>query len=121
MRKKVHLLGINVLVKPIDPGEESVGAIIVPDEAKKKEVLRMGTVMQKGPGFFIPVHRDKDDMQSIIDGKDNKSLEMSFISLEIEEGDTVYYPKKATVDVRIEGVNYAIVEYLAIKMYARDI
>ena len=45
---------------------------------------------------------------------------MSFISLDINEGDMVYFPKQAASAVRLDGVNYVIVPYPAIKMFTRD-
>ena len=118
MKKTVHVVGFNVLLKKIDSEGKSSAGIILPDNAKEN-LLHCGLVIQKGPGFLMPdMTESKDEIRSIIEGSTEPKA--TFIPLDIEEGDTAFYPKDAGNEILLEGNQYVIVPYPAIKLFIRN-
>jgi chaperonin GroES len=87
---KFRPLGARVLAKRVEEEEEqkSSGGIIIPDTAKEKP--QRGTVIAVGTG------RIKDDGTRI--------------PLDVKKGDEVLFGKYAGKEVKIEGVEYLILE-----------
>lgn len=83
---KIQPLGDRVLVKSVDSVEETKGGIIIPDSAKEKpqesEVIALGT-----------------------GGTDNDGNKITF---EVKVGDTVLTSKYGGTDVKIDDVEYKI-------------
>ncbi len=84
----VRPLADRVLIKPLEPGEEKKGGIIIPDTAKEKP--QQGEVMEVGPG------RVTDDGKKIPMG--------------VKKGDKVLYGKYSGSEVTIDDVEYKIMK-----------
>jgi chaperonin GroES len=86
---KFKPLGARVLAKRADEEEQkSTGGIIIPDTAKEKP--QRGTVVAVGTG------KTKDDGTRI--------------PMDVKEGDEVLFGKYAGKEVKIDGVEYLILE-----------
>lgn len=84
---KIRPLHDRVLVKRLDPQEEtSSGGIIIPDTAKEKP--QEGEVIAAGPG------------KSLEDGK--------IQAMNVKVGDKILFGKYAGTDVKIDDVDYII-------------
>ncbi|ADE54103.1 co-chaperone GroES [Coraliomargarita akajimensis] len=81
---KIKPLGERVLVKRIEEDEQVRGGIIIPDAAKEKsqeaEVVALGTGKADDKPFFVKV------------------------------GDTVLMPQYGGTPVKVDGVEYTIIE-----------
>lgn len=78
----------NVLIKPLDAEEKLPSGIILPDSAKEKP--QIGLVMAVGPGAT--------------DDKGNP------VKMVVKVGDKVMYKKWGGNEVKIDGVEWTIVE-----------
>ena len=78
----------NVLIKPLEAEEKTVSGIILPDSAKEKP--QMGEVIAVGSGFV---------------NSDGKTLPMV-----VKVGDKVMYKKWGGNEIKIQGVEYTMVE-----------
>ena len=83
---KVKPLADRVLIKPLEPGKEKKGGIIIPDTAKEKP--QQGEVMEVGPG------RVTDDGKKV--------------PMEVKKGDKILYGKYSGTEVTIDDVEYLI-------------
>ena len=84
---KIRPLHDRVLVKRLDPQEEtSSGGIIIPDTAKEKP--QEGEVIAAGPG------------KSLEDGK--------IQAMNVKVGDKILFGKYAGTDVKIDDIDYII-------------
>jgi len=119
MGEKVNLIGINILIEESEVEAKSAGGIIMPEETKKTGDLVVGTVIQKGPGFLIPSQKQGNDIESILEG--DGQMKMSFIPLDIEEGDKVYFKRHAADNIMLNGKDYLVIPYTAIKVFIRKI
>ena len=84
---KIQPLNDRVLVKPLEAEEKTKGGIILPDSAKEKP--QEAKVVAVGPGKVV----------------DGKRQEMS-----VEVGDIVIYSKYAEDDIKIDGIEYTLIE-----------
>lgn len=83
---KVRPLGSRILVKRIEEENVTKGGIIIPDTAREKP--REGKIVAAGPG-------KKDE-------KGNR------IPMDVAAGDTVLFSKYAGNEIKIDGVEYVI-------------
>jgi len=83
---KFKPLGDRVLLKPIEE-EEKKGGIIIPDTAKEKP--QKGEVVAVGPG-------KKDESGKLIE-------------MNVKVGDKILYGKYSGTEIKLEGINYLIV------------
>lgn len=80
-------LGDRVLVEVLEEAEQkTAGGLYVPDTAKEKS--QRGKVVAVGSGKLL----------------DNGTR----VSLEVKEGDTVYFAKYGGTEVSVDGKNYSI-------------
>ncbi len=86
MNMKFKPLGDRVLLKPIEE-EEKKGGIIIPDTAKEKP--QKGEVVAVGPG-------KKDESGKLIE-------------MNVKVGDKILYGKYSGTEIKLEGINYLIV------------
>ena len=86
MALKIKPLGDRILVEPIEEKEEKKGGIIIPDSAKEKpqesKVVALGTGKTDDDGKKIP--------------------------FEVKKGDTVLTSKYGGTEIKIDGVEYKI-------------
>jgi len=80
-------LADRVIIAPLEENEVTASGIVLPETAKEKP--QEAEVVAVGPGKV----------------KDGKKIEMT-----VEVGDKVIYPKYSGDDIKIDGVEYTIVE-----------
>ncbi|MBZ0266424.1 co-chaperone GroES [bacterium] len=86
---KVKPIDERVLLKPAQSEEQKVGSIIIPDTAKERP--QIGEVMALG-----------DDVV-------NKDLDRKALSSLIKVGDKVLYAKYGGTEVKVDGVEFLLV------------
>jgi co-chaperonin GroES (HSP10) len=118
MKKKVsYMTGPNVLVEILTTEEVTDGGIVLPGK-KEEGALARGVVKNKGPGFLIPFPKDHTDDLSTLIGEGKSSP--TYLPLDVEIGDTVYFPEGSTERVMLDGRQYHVIPYPAIKVFERD-
>jgi co-chaperonin GroES (HSP10) len=113
----VHVTGSNVLVEVLSHEEVSSGGIIMASQGKAEDALIKAVVKNKGPGFLLPFPKTSDDEVTALIGQETS---FHIVPLDVEIGDVVYFPKAAMESVVVEGKQYTVVPYQAIKIYVRD-
>ncbi|MBI4099833.1 co-chaperone GroES [Candidatus Microgenomates bacterium] len=78
----------NVLVKPLEPDQKTASGILLPDSVKEKP--QVGQVMAIGPGS--------------VDDKGNP------VKMQVKVGQKVLYKKWGGSEVKVEGVDWMILE-----------
>ena len=91
-------LGDKVLVQPSTGKETTAGGIVLPDTAKERP--QEGTVISVGPG------RTLDSGEKV--------------KVAVEEGDTVIYSKYGGTEIKLEGVEYLILDESSILAIKKD-
>ena len=85
---KIKPLGERVLLRPVEEDEQIRGGIIIPDSAKEKsqeaEVVALGTGKKDDNGKTIPFN--------------------------VKKGDKVLLPQYGGTTVKIDGIEYILVE-----------
>jgi chaperonin GroES len=119
MGKQIHLVGYNVLIEREELEKTSSSGLVIPETAERKEKLACGKVVQKGPGFLIPnVIGQESDLDVVLE---RETVKHKFIPLDVQERDIVYYNKEAGEEIRLNGKDYVIVPYPAIRLFIRSI
>jgi len=118
MSKKVsYLTGINVLVELLNTDEMTGGGLFISQNKTENDLVR-GTVKNKGPGFLLPFPKNhEDDVAVLLNETRNSPI---YLPLDVEIGDTVYFPKGSMEPIILDGKQYHIVSYPAIKVFTRD-
>lgn len=78
----------NVLVKPLEPQQVTASGILLPDTVKEKP--QVGQIMAVGPGSY-----------------DNNG---KLVPMQVKVGQTVLYKKWGGNEVKVEGVEWMILE-----------
>ena len=91
-------LGDRVIVKPADAEEQTKSGLVIPDTAKEKP--QRGEVIAVGEG-----NRDDDGNR---------------VPVDVKVGDVVIYGKYGGQDIKIDGVEYKILEERDIYAIAQD-
>ncbi len=69
---------------------------------------------------MVPTQREGDsELDAIIQGGASNQIEGSFISLDVNIGDTVYFPPGAADEIRLDDKVMYVVSYLAIKLFIK--
>jgi chaperonin GroES len=98
---KIKPLGDKVLVQPNTSTEKTAGGIVLPDSAKERP--QEGKVIAVGPG------RVTDNGEKV--------------KVNVKEGDTVIYSKYGGTEIKLDGVEYLILDessLLAVKSDSDD-
>lgn len=83
----IRPLGERVVIKKVEAEEKTKSGILLPNQAQEKP--QFAEVVAVGPG-------------GIIDGKE--------IKMEVKVGDKVIFPKYAGTEIKLDGVEYTIIE-----------
>ena len=89
---KIKPLGDKVLVQPSTGAEQTAGGIVLPDSAKERP--QEGKVISVGPG-------------RVLDSGERTKIDL-------KEGDTVIYSKYGGTEIKLEGVEYLILDETSI-------
>lgn len=95
---KIKPLGDKVLVQPSTGAEQTAGGIVLPDSAKERP--QEGKVIAVGPGRVLD------------SGEKTK--------VGVEEGDVVIYSKYGGTEVKLDGVEYLILDESSILAIKKD-
>lgn len=80
-------LGERVVIKKVEANEKTKSGILLPNQAQEKP--QIAEVMAVGPG-------------GVVDGK--------LIVMQVKVGDKVIFPKFAGTEVKLDGIEYTIIE-----------
>jgi chaperonin GroES len=95
---KIKPLGDKVLVQPSTGAEQTAGGIVLPDTAKERP--QEGTVIAVGPG-------------RVLDSGERAKLT-------VDEGDTVIFSKYGGTEIKLDGVEYLILDESSILAIKKD-
>lgn len=119
----ITVTGFNVLVKRIKPELKSTGGLHLPDSSQDAIDLQKGHIVEKGPGLIIPPMPISVDGSSDIDAMlkevTGSKAQIKYMALDVEIDDIVYYMKSSADIVELNGTEYDIVPYPAIKLIER--
>jgi hypothetical protein len=75
-------------------------------------------VINKGPGFLLPFPKEHgDDVTALISGTQSCPI---YLPLDVEKEDVVYFPKNSMEPIKLDGRQYYVVPYPAIKVFVRE-
>ena len=113
--KQVLVVGDRVLIRP-DTGEiKSPAGLYLPPSVLEKQEVRGGIVVEVGPG--IPLGSPESSFDE--PWKENKS-DIKYIPTQADIGDYALFLGKASIEIKIEEVDYLIVPQSAILILIRD-
>ncbi|HEY0074557.1 MAG TPA: co-chaperone GroES [Abditibacteriaceae bacterium] len=95
---KIKPLGDKVLVQPNTSTEKTAGGIVLPDSAKERP--QEGKVIAVGPG------RVTDNGEKV--------------KVNVKEGDTVIYSKYGGTEIKVDGVEYLILDESSLLAVKKD-
>ena len=111
---KFLMIGDKVLVKPTNPQGKTKSGLLLPPTVQEGERLQTGYVIKSGPGIPIPSHADEYESWQ------KKEEMVSYIPLQVQEGDFAVYLQNAGFEVLINDEKYLILPYSSILMLVRD-
>lgn len=114
--RSTQVLNINVLIELVSREQTTSSGLIVSQQNKDENSLLMGIVRGKGPGFLLPFPKQEDDISALLENQPRPQ----YLPLEVELGDTVYFPKSSTEALVLDGKLLYVVPYPAIKVLTRD-
>jgi co-chaperonin GroES (HSP10) len=118
-------ISTNILVKVMSNETKTSGGIVLPDSQKDKTDIQKGIVVEIGPGFMLPPLSamtesstvDEDILKEVL-GKSSQ-IQVKYIPLDVAKDDIIFYIKESASFVRIDGTEFAIVPYGAVKLIGR--
>jgi len=111
---KFLMIGDKVLVKPTNPQGKTKSGLLLPPTVQEGERLQTGYVIKAGPGIPIPSHSDDYEVWK------KKEDSVTYISLQVKEGDFAVYLQNAGFEVQINDEKYLILPHSSILMLVRD-
>ena len=108
------MIGDKVLVKPTNPQGKTKSGLLLPPTVQEGERLQTGYVIRSGPGIPIPSHSDDYEAWQ------KKEEKVSYIPLQVQEGDFAVYLQNAGFEVLINDEKYLILPHSSILMLVRD-
>ena len=121
-----HATGCNVLIRMNTEDEKTGSGLIIPDHSKESKRLSHGIVVEIGPGFLIPFPKEDpsqlygdSDLAKIVDGTSERPHKPVYIPMDIQVGDTAYFPIEAAYEARLEGQTLYVLPYSAILLFDR--
>ncbi len=115
IKKEIILVGDKVLILPEEESSQTETGLYLPQGAKEKEEVQVGTVIKTGPGYLIPD-------PSVLDSEpwQTSKVEKRYFPLQAKEGDKCIFLKKQAVEINFEGKKYVVVPHSAILVLLRD-
>lgn len=112
--KNLIVLGDRVLVRPSEDVRTHSG-LFLPQGLHASEGVRSGRVIARGPGVSMPPLLSED----VDEPWKETRPEARYMPMQVEVGDFALFFKKASVELRYEGVNYLVVPQSAILIVVR--
>tara|TARA_Y100001970_G_C14015372_1_gene740664 strand:- start:457 stop:834 length:378 start_codon:yes stop_codon:yes gene_type:complete len=113
--KQVLVVGDRVLIRPDTGEKKSPAGLYLPPSVLEKQEVRGGMVVEVGPG--IPLGSPESSFDE--PWKENKS-DIKYIPTQADIGDYALFLGKASIEIKIEEVDYLIVPQSAILILIRD-
>ena len=111
---KFLMIGDKVLIKPTNPQGKTKSGLLLPPTVQEGEKLQTGYVIKTGPGIPLPPQSDVDEVWKKNEDK------MSYLPLQVKEGDLAIYLQNAGFEVIINDEKYLILSHPSILMIVRD-
>ena len=111
---KFLMIGDKVLVKPTNPQGKTKSGLLLPPLVQEGEKLQTGYVIKTGPGIPLPSQTDEDEVWK------KKEDKVSYLPLQVKEGDLAIYLQNAGFEVIINDEKYLILAHSSILMLVRD-
>ncbi|MCH8326613.1 MAG: co-chaperone GroES, partial [Bacteroidetes bacterium] len=99
---KFIVIGDKVLIKPQEAFDKTSSGLYLPPGVTEKEKVQSGYVLKVGPGYPIPAQTDDEPW------KDSEE-QISYIPLQITEGDLAIYLRKDAYEINFENEKFLIV------------
>ena len=110
----------NILVEEIDRSNlKTSGGICIPTEAidsGKKNILSVGKVVNKGPGFILPYPPKEGELDNILHDKPQPII----LHMDIEIGDIIHFTKGMSEATLLNNKWLIVVPYQAVKLIERE-
>jgi len=113
--KQVLVVGDRVLIRPDTGEKKSPAGLYLPPSVIEKQEVRGGIVVEVGPG--IPLGSPETSFNE--PWKEKKS-DVKYIPTQAEIGDYALFLGKASIEIKIENLDYLIVSQSAILILIRD-
>jgi|TARA_B100000029_G_C17551656_1_gene950313 co-chaperonin GroES (HSP10) len=113
--KQVLVVGDRVLIRPDTGEKKSPAGLYLPPSVIEKQEVRGGIVVEVGPG--IPLGSPETSFDE--PWKEKKS-DVKYIPTQAEIGDYALFLGKASIEIKIENLDYLIVSQSAILILIRD-
>jgi chaperonin GroES len=112
--KSLIVVGDRVLIEPSPAERQTHSGLYLPAHVKEKEEVLTGRIIRVGPGYPIPATRDVDDILR------QDSEPVQYVPLQANEGDTVLYLRKGSVEIEYDQVKYVVCPQSNILLIVRD-
>jgi len=113
--KQVLVVGDRVLIRPDTGEKKSPAGLYLPPSVIEKQEVRGGIVVEVGPG--IPLGSPET---SFDEPWKEKKPDVKYIPTQAEIGDYALFLGKASIEIKIENLDYLIVSQSAILILIRD-
>jgi len=113
--KQVLVVGDRVLIRPDTGEKKSPAGLYLPPSVIEKQEVRGGIVVEVGPG--IPLGSPE---KSFDEPWKEKKSDVKYIPTQAEIGDYALFLGKASIEIKIENLDYLIVSQSAILILIRD-
>ena len=110
---KFIVIGDKVLIKPQEAFDKTSSGLYLPPGVTEKEKVQSGYVLKVGPGYPIPAQTDDEPW------KDSEE-QISYIPLQITEGDLAIYLRKDAYEINFENEKFLIVPQSSVFMLIRN-
>ena len=110
---KFIVIGDKVLIKPQEAFDKTSSGLYLPPGVTEKEKVQSGYVLKVGPGYPIPAQIDDEPW------KDYEE-QISYIPLQITEGDLAIYLRKDAYEINFENEKFLIVPQSSVLMLIRN-
>lgn len=114
-QKQLIVVGDRVLVKPAEQKGKTNHGLYLPQGVEEKDKVQTGIVVKTGPGYPLPDPNSLSDEPWSGDRSDAK-----YLPLQVEEGDTIVFLRKSSIEVEFEHEKYLILSQSAILLIIRD-
>ena len=112
---KLIVVGDRVLIRPEDDTRTNAG-LFLPQGVHSSDRVRAGRIVATGPGVPLPAPSETNDDEPWKEPR----REDRYLPMQVREGDTALFFKKAAVEVRYQETTYLVVAQSAILIVIRD-
>ena len=111
--KKLIVIGDRLLIKPLQPNQQTASGLYLPPGVQEKEKVQQGYVIKTGPGYAIPLPIENEAWKG-------EEEQIKYVPLQAKEGDLAIFLLSGATEVMYGGDKYFIVPQSAILMLERE-